>query len=96
MDSYQHSLHGLTSNLRNAYTLSLTAKYLYRKILEKLLLQLLQTRDLAALTEEAGLDEIKRWLQLDVDEEALTPLTYRLRSANRRPSVYVLDEAKCK
>ena len=62
------------------------------------MLQLQQTRDLAALTQEAGLDELKYWMQLDIDDEALTPLAYRQRPSplNRRPSVYVLDEAKCK
>ena len=62
------------------------------------MLQLQQTRDLAALTEEAGLDELKCWMQLDVDDEALTPLTYGQRPSpsNRKASVYILDEAKCK
>ena len=71
------------------------AKYLFRKLKEKLLLQLQQTWDLAALTQEAGPCELKEWLQLDIDDEAITPLSYRSRPQRRKPSVYVLDEGKC-
>ncbi|KAI1783516.1 hypothetical protein LXA43DRAFT_903418 [Ganoderma leucocontextum] len=72
------------------------AKYLLRKLTEKLHLQLLQTRDLAALTEEAGPLELRDWLRLDLDDEALTPITYHTRPKVRQPSVYELDAAKCK
>lgn len=73
-----------------------TAKYLFRKLREKLLLQLQQTRDLAALTEEAGPCELKEWLKLDIEDEAMTPLSYHNRPQKQKQSVYVLDEGKCK
>ena len=73
-----------------------TAKYLFRKLREKLLLQLQQTRDLAALTEEAGPGELKEWLKLDIEDEAMTPLSYHNRPQKQKQSVYVLDEGKCK
>lgn len=72
------------------------AKYIFRKLREKLQLQLLQTRDLAALTEETRPRDLQAWLQLDTDGEPLTPLTYHTRSKTRPPSVYALDVAKCK
>ena len=71
-----------------------TAKYLYRKLTEKLMLQLQQTRDLAALTQEAGALEIQDWLTMDIDDQPLTPATYHCRPPHRPPSVYILDAAK--
>lgn len=73
----------------------LTAKYLFYKLQEKLLLQLQQTQDLAALTQEVGTHELIQWLQLNIDNVTLTLLTYHHRPKTRQPSMYVLDEAKC-
>ena len=74
----------------------LLAKYLYRKVTQKLLLQLQQTRDLAALTQEAGPTEMKEWLEMDIDDHALNPVTYHTRSPKKSQSVYILDVAKRK
>ena len=69
-----------------------TTKYLFWKLWEKLILQLLQMRDLAALTEEAVSEALQEWLQLDLDEEPLMPLTYYTSPRKQQPSVYILDE----
>ena len=53
-------------------------------------------RDLAALTEEAVSEALQEWLQLDLDEEPLMPLTYYTRHRKQQPSVYILDEGQCK
>ena len=68
-----------------------TARYIASKIKELLLLQLKQTMDLAALTEEAGLEVVKQWLALEIDDQAPTPSTYKPRKTAKR-SVFVLDE----
>ena len=74
----------------------MTAKYLSCKLWEKLLLQLQQSRDLAALIEEAGIRQLAQWLLLDINDVALTPETYCHRPKTGQKSVYILDEAKCK
>ena len=53
-------------------------------------------RDLAALTEEARPEALQEWLQLDLDEEPLMPLTYHMRPKKQQPSVYILDEDQYK
>ncbi|RPD67426.1 hypothetical protein L227DRAFT_486469, partial [Lentinus tigrinus ALCF2SS1-6] len=67
-------------------------KYIARKLPEKLRLQATQTRDLAALTLEAGPDRVGRWLKLDLDAKTPTPETYAERRAHPKVSVYTLDE----
>lgn len=74
------------------YSDGCVGKYLARKLKEKLLLQLSQTRDLATLTREAGPDNVTTWMQMDLDAEAPTPGTYRHRQAHSKPSVYVLND----
>ena len=72
--------------------MSLPAAYIARKLLEKLPLQLDQTRDLAALTIAAGPERALRWAQMDRQTEAITPATYATWKRTPRPSVYVLNQ----
>ena len=70
----------------------LPAAYIARKLLEKLPLQLDQTRDLAALTIAAGPERALRWAQMDRQTEAITPATYAAWKSSPQPSVYVLNQ----
>ncbi|KAI0359016.1 hypothetical protein OH77DRAFT_1502180 [Trametes cingulata] len=69
-------------------------KFLARKLREAYTLQRQTTRYLSSLTVLARAEVVSIWLEMDIDDEAPTPLTFRQKTKDYTKSIYLLDRAE--